>query len=155
MNRRKLVITSAIPILVLLLEVGVNGEVRGDGGCNWKIGPDSYDNGLSAGEQEAIYDHENQIAYIQYPQSCQIDVYQHAFHEGYDQQWNSYQSQESNQGASVNVVNSPGTTVSVNQESNQQQNPLQQLGHVVCGLLNCNQASQPQCYNNCGEGLYP
>ena len=146
MNQRKLVITSAIPILVLLLGVGVGGKTAnawdGGGGCNWKIGPESYDNGLSAGEQEAIYDHENQIAYNPYPQSCQSDVYQHAFHEGYSQQWNSYQQQESTQGSSVNVVNSPGATVSVNQESSQLQNPLQQLVHAACGFINCN--PQPQ-----------
>jgi len=114
----------SIPILVFLLGVGVGDKTANawDGGCNWKIGPDSYDNGLGAGEQEAIYDHENQIAYNPYPQSCQSDVYQHAFHEGYDRQWNSYQSQESTQGASVNVVNSPGAYVSVNQNSEQQQN---------------------------------
>jgi hypothetical protein len=78
MNRRKLVITSTIPILVLLLGVGVGDKTANawDGGCNWKIGPDSYDNGRSAGEQEAIYDHENQIAYNPYPQSCQSEVYQ-------------------------------------------------------------------------------
>jgi hypothetical protein len=141
--KRKLVISSAIPILVLLLlGVGVGDKTAnawdGGGGCNWKIGPDSYDNGLGAGEQEAIYDHENQISYNPYPQSCQSDVYQNAFHQGYDQQWNSYQSQESTQGASVNLVNSPGAYVSVDQNSEQQQNPLQQLAHTVCGFINCN-----------------
>jgi len=142
----------SIPILVFLLGVGVGDKTAnawagyGYGGrccgCNWKIGPDSYDNGLSAGEQEAIYDHENQIAYNPYPQSCQSDIYQNAFHEGYDQQWQSYQSQKSTQGESVNVVNSPGAYVSVNQNSEQQQNPLQQLAHTVCGFINCNQ--QPE-----------
>jgi len=95
-------------------------------------------------QQQAINDHESNITYNPYPESCQSDAYQHAFHEGYSQQWNSFQQQESTQGSSVNVVNSPGATVSVNQESSQLQNPLQQLVHAACGFINCN--PQPQSY---------
>jgi hypothetical protein len=118
---------------------------EGDGGgCPWKYGPGSWDNGFNSGQQQAIYDHESNVAYNPYPESCQSDVYQHGYHEGYSQQWNSYQQQESTQGSSVNVVNSPGATVSVNQESSQLQNPLQQLVHAACGFINCN--PQPQSY---------
>jgi hypothetical protein len=111
------------------------------GGCG-QLGPGSWDNGYNAGIEHASYDHDNNLVYSPYPETCQTDVYNHAFHEGHDKQWNTYQSQTSEQGSSINVINSPGAYVSTNQYSNQQQNPLQQLGHLVCNVVNCSPGYQ-------------
>jgi hypothetical protein len=115
----------------------------------------SFDNGQSyqggigcgaycQGERDAQYDHQNNLVYNPYPQCCHSEFYQHAFHQGYDDRWNSFQSQESSQGTSINVENSPGAYVVSNQYSNQQQNPLQQLAHTVCRFINCNQQQYSQ-----------
>ena len=58
-----------------------------------------------------------------------------------------YQHQTAKQGTSINVVNSPGATVSTDEESNQQL--LQPLQHLVQGLctitgVNCAQAQPYQ-----------
>ncbi len=98
-------------------------------------------NGYQAGVSDAIYDYQNGGVYnpVGSCLPCHSQDYWNDFHQGYDHQWGSYQSQDSTQGTWVNVINSPGAYVSTNQESNQQQNPLQQLAHVACGLLNCQQ----------------
>ena len=61
--------------------------------------------------------------------------------EGYTP--DQYQQQGTSQETHVNVINSPGATVSTTQASNQQQtqNPLQHLVGDLCGLaqVNCNQ----------------
>ncbi len=110
-------------------------------------GPQSYDNGWQAGLQDAIYDHDNSLSYnpVGSCYSCHSELYWSGFHGGYDQQCGSYQFQQSSQGASINVINSPGAYVSTNQYSNQQQNPLQGLGHSVCEFSNCG-GLEPQAY---------
>ena len=116
----------------------------------------SYQGGIGCGaycqgERDAIYDHTQGLVYNPTPACCHSEYYQQAFHQGYDDKWNSFQSQESSQGTSINVKNSPGAYVVSNQYSNQQQNPLQQLAHTVCGFINCNQQhrqpswSSPSC----------
>ena len=61
--------------------------------------------------------------------------------EGYQHQTD----QTVKQGTSINVVNSPGATVSTNQESSQQMAPLQHLVQGLCTItgVNCAQAPQP------------
>lgn len=63
------------------------------------------------------------------------------FGQGYHQT-----DQTSKQGTSINVINSPGATVSTNQESNQQLQPLQHLVQGPCTItaVNCAQAQPYQ-----------
>ena len=56
---------------------------------------------------------------------------------------NNNQQQESTQGSSVNVNNSPAAYVSVNQNQGQTQNQLTQLGHDLCNLINCQSQQDP------------
>jgi hypothetical protein len=110
------------------------------GGCEGCSGGQSHEgSGYYAGIQDAIYDHDNGYVYNPIGQCipCHSDEYWTNFHEGYDHQWNTYQSQESNQGSSINIYGN-NNYVSTSQYSNQQQNPLQQLAHTVCGWVNCN-----------------
>lgn len=91
--------------------------------------------GYCAGQQDAQYDIQNNLQYQPQGQClpCHSDGYWNNFRQGYDSYWN--QHQEQSQGSSININNSPGAYVSVNQY--QQQNPLQQLAHLACGVLNC------------------
>jgi hypothetical protein len=147
----KYVIAAAVPAVLLLLAAS-NHVYAWGGGCGWGgcyhgcgYGCDGiYSNAYYAGEQDAIYDHDNGQSYNPIGQClpCHSDFYWQNFHQGYDHQWQTYQSQESNQGSSINIYGN-NNYVSTNQYSNQQQNPLQQLSHVVCGFVNCNQPDQP------------
>jgi hypothetical protein len=107
------------------------------------------------GERDAVYDHTQGLVYNPTPACCHSEFYQQAFHQGYDDKWNSYQSQESSQGTSINVENSPGAYVVSNQYSSQTQNPLQQLAKTVCGFINCNQQQylQPSLSPQCEQCL--
>lgn len=101
--------------------------------------------GYCAGEADALFDVQHSMPYQ--PEGnclpCHSEDYWQQFKSGYDQQWNSYyQSQESNQGSSINVYGN-NNYISTTQASDQQQNPLQQLAHVACGFLNC-QGPLPQ-----------
>jgi hypothetical protein len=74
-------------------------EGQGQGFHHWGFnnygqGYQPYNNGFLAGIADAQYDHKNNLVYNPYPQCCRSEFYQHAFHEGYDQQWNIYRSQE-------------------------------------------------------------
>lgn len=105
---------------------GQYGQGYGYGGCG----------GYCAGQQDAAYDVQNNLQYQ--PQGsclpCHSDDYWNNFKQGYDSYWN--QHQEQSQGSSINI-NGNNNYVSVNQYA--QQNPLQQLAHLACGVLNCNQ----------------
>jgi hypothetical protein len=139
----------ATPILSLLIIGATSNSVYawdcgwgscGGGGIGQSYGGEGgYSNAFYAGEQDAAYDHDNGYAYNPIGQClpCHSDEYWNNFHEGYDYQWNTYQSQESNQGSSINIYGN-NNYVSTSQYSNQQQNPLQQLAHTVCGFVNCN-----------------
>lgn len=93
-----------------------------------------------AGERDAVYDLQNNLQYQPYGSClpCHSEEYWHNFRQGYDHKWNSYQSQETNQGSSISIYGN-NNYVSTIQASSQQQSPLQQLAHTVCGLINCNQ----------------
>jgi len=68
-------------------------------------GPGVYSNGFYAGQQDAIYDHDNNLVYNPVGSCipCHSEVYWHAFHQGYDAQWNQYQSQAQNTDQRTNV----------------------------------------------------
>ena len=147
----------AAPVVLVLLTAGV-AQIQsvyawdggyGPGGCGWgncgNYGGQPVCGAFCAGEQDAQYDLQNNLQYNPIGQClpCHSDEYWTNFHEGNDHQWNTYQSQESNQGSSINIYGN-NNYVSTNQYSNQQQNPLQQLAHTVCGWINCNQPPHPQ-----------
>lgn len=149
-----------ICVLSTLLTVGMigvgdrNAYAWGDyGGYNQGYG--GYSCGAyCAGEQDASYDHEQGNAYnpVGSCLPCHSQFYWNNFHEGYDKQWQTYQSQDSNQGSSINIYGN-NNYVSTNQYSNQQQNPLQQLAHTVCGFVNCGgfgQGPAPTPYQQSG-----
>jgi len=75
------------------------------------------------GERDAIYDHDQGLVYNPYPQCCHSQIYNDDFRKGYDQQWNTYQSQEQQTTLHSNIYinNSPGAYVSTAQSSNQGQ----------------------------------
>jgi hypothetical protein len=106
-------------------------------GIGQPLGPGSYDNGFYAGQQDAIYDHTNNLVYNPVGQclECHSQVYWSGFHHGYDQQWNTYQSQETTQGTSINIYGN-NNYVSTNQNSGQSQGAglPQLIGHGLCSL---------------------
>ena len=129
-------------ILVAATSVGTTQARGWDGPCGTSIGCGAY----CAGQTDAVYDHENKIGYQPYGSClpCHSQDYWSSFRQGYDQQWNTYQGQSTDQGSSINIYGN-NNYVSTNQYSNQQQNPLQQLARTVCGFINCNQPPpQPQ-----------
>ncbi|HXP48308.1 MAG TPA: hypothetical protein VN922_00045 [Bacteroidia bacterium] len=100
-------------------------------------GPGSYQNGWYAGQQDAIYDHDNNLQYNPAGQClpCHSELYWNGFHEGYDKQWNSYQS--TNQGTSINIYGN-GNYVNTDQNSAQSSGsfPIGQ-GPGLCGSFDC------------------
>jgi hypothetical protein len=69
-------------------------------------GPGAYSNGYRAGIADAVYDHDNNLAYNPVGQClpCHSEVYWDGFHHGYDTQWNSYQVQTQNTVPSIQAV---------------------------------------------------
>lgn len=150
MNPIKILFSVTIGSLVFLLPHSVLAWDGDQGGGYGQYGQDSGYGGCGgycAGQQDAQYDLQNNQQYQPVGQClpCHSDYYWHNFHQGYDSYWTSHQSQS--MGSSINI-NGNNNYVSVNQ--NQQQNPLQQLAHLACGLVNCqnNQGG----YNNGGNG---
>ena len=78
--------------------------------------------GYYAGQQDAIYDHDNNLAHNPVGQClpCHSELYWSNFHAGYGHQWNSYQAQESTQGTSINIYGN-NNYVNTNQYSGQTQ----------------------------------
>jgi hypothetical protein len=101
-------------------EPGFWGTGVGNGGWYHQ---GAYQNGYYAGIQDAIYDHENNSVYTDQPSclSCHSQLYLDGFKHGYDQQWNSYQNQESTQGTSINIYgNNNYVNTTQNNEQSQQ-----------------------------------
>jgi hypothetical protein len=106
-------------------------------------GPGAYSNGYSAGISDAVYDHDNNLAYNPVGQflSCHSQVYWDGFHHGYDEnqpesnQWNSYISQSSTQGTSINIYgnNNYVNTAQNNGQSTNPENPGIGQGQGCCG----------------------
>jgi hypothetical protein len=117
----------------------------GDGGGyhNWGIGggyensfcqqpgPGAYENGQS----DAVYDRTNNLAYNPVGQClpCHSQLYWNGFHEGYDKQWNNYQS--TSQSTNVYLNNSPGAYLNTDQNSGQSSGPSPFQG--LCGSFGC------------------
>lgn len=129
-----------------------------------------------AGQQDAIYDHQQGNSYnpVGVCLPCHSQEYWDNFKQGYDTQWNTYQSQSqsqdqtSSQGASINIYGNNYGTASIGQSTNQgqtaTQNPLQQLARVACGIVNCNPTIGPGPQSQLGgygygqgyeQGQYP
>jgi hypothetical protein len=142
MINQKLMWMPLLIILVAATSVGTTHASGWDGSWGTSIGCGAY----CAGQQDANYDHQNQLQYQPYGQClpCHSQGYWNNFREGYDQQWSSYQGQSADQGSSINVYGN-NNYVSTAQYSNQgqQQNPLQQLTHTICSFVNCD-GPQPQ-----------
>jgi hypothetical protein len=84
--------------LVLLVAFGLSTATTenvlawGDwGGGFLQPGPGAYSNGFYAGQQDAIYDHDNNLVYnpVGTCIPCHSELYWHAFHQGYDAQQES------------------------------------------------------------------
>ncbi len=92
------------------------------------------------GQQDGIYDHEHGLVYNPIGQcsTCSGEDFQNGYCAG----WNSYQSQNSEQGATVNI-NGNNNVVSLNQGSNQQQ----EQGPSPVG---CSDSCQSPCSEPCG-----
>jgi hypothetical protein len=125
------VVVAILAILLIPHNAFVWGWGPGSGGGGWlgtksfyyhQFGPGagSYENGYYAGQQDAIYDHDNNLTYNPIGQclSCHSELYWSGFHHGYDAQWNSYQAQESTQGTSINIYGN-NNYVNTNQYSGQ------------------------------------
>ena len=83
-----------------------------------------------AGIEDAAYDHNNNLVYNPYPACCHSQIYSDDFKRGYDEQWNTYQSQEqqTDQHTNIYINNSPRAYVNTQQSSNQGQDQSQQQG---------------------------
>lgn len=72
--------------------------------------------------------------------SCHSKLYWHAFHQGYDQQWNSYQNQESTQGTSINIYGNNSYVNTAQYSGQNQQGPV---------------FNPPNCWGPCDGGPDP
>jgi hypothetical protein len=126
------------------------GYWNGEGGDYWghgvgyennylqqQPGPGAYSNGYSAGIADAVYDHDNNLAYNPIGQCvlCHSQDYWDNFKQGYDQQWSSYtsqsQEQSSTQGASINIYGNNYASVSIGQSNAQGQSATAGLPQLI------------------------
>jgi hypothetical protein len=120
---------------------GGEGEYWGHGGYENSYfypqpGPGGYSNGYSAGIADAVYDHDNNLAYNPVGQClpCHSQVYWDGFHQGYDTQWNSYQVQTQNTDQRVNnYIQVWGNNNYVNTETGQSSNQGQDQNPPIPG----------------------
>ena len=123
----------------------------GDGGGYWGQGwngggpccgppgyeiPGGYSNGCNAGISDAVYDHDNGLAYNPIGQClpCHYQVYWDGFRHGYDTQWNSYQVQTQNTDQRVNnYIQVWGNNNYVNTETGQSSNQGQDQNPPIPG----------------------
>lgn len=117
-------------------------------GCGYGCGNGGggyYNVGYQEGTQDAIYDHQNNLAYSDQPSciSCHSQVYLDGFKHAYDQQWNSYQVQNTEQKTVVNI-NGNNNYVNIGQKTNQEQ---EQHGPSSEGGSCCNEGP-----SGCGFG---
>jgi len=128
---------------------GGNGDSDRNGeniGIGEPPGPQSYDNGWSAGLQDAVYDHDNSLQYnpVGSCLPCHSGLFWQGFKAGYDKQWNTYTTtnteQTTSQGSSINIYGN-NNYVSTNQYSSQG-NILKSIGQGLCNLAGgCNAGS--------------
>jgi len=126
------------------------------GGFDNGQGYQPYNNGYQAGIADAQYDHQNNLVYNPYPACCHSQIYSDDFKRGYDEQWNTYQSQEqqTDQHTNIYINNSPGAYVSTAQNSNQGQDQSQEQGQGPSWTSpQCEQCLGSDNTNgNCGNG---
>ena len=120
--KRLFLLATTIPLILLLIPHNAFA---------WDLGSflnptGSENNGYWAGQQDAIYDHNNNYQYNPHPMCCHSQLYDD-FKNGYDQQWNTYQSQEINQHTNV-YVNGNNNYINTAQSSNQGQSQSQEQG---------------------------
>jgi hypothetical protein len=103
------------------------------------------------GEQDAQYDHTQGLVYNPYPQCCHSQIYNDDFRKGYDQQWNTYQSQEqqTDQRSNIYINNSPGAYVNTAQSSNQGQGPSWTSSSPQCQQCLNTDNVNGDCSNGC------
>jgi hypothetical protein len=143
-----------LPLALLLLphsalawgpEWGGGGYGYGDQG----YGGVGYCGAYCAGQADGQYDQQNNLPWNPVGQClpCHSPDYWQNFRQGYDSVYQQ-QEQQSTQGAAINIYGNNYGTASIGQSNTQGQsmNPLQQLGHVVCGLVNCNSNQPTQAY---------
>ena len=113
------------------------GQFGGMGGGGYR-----YESGYQAGISDAIYDHDNNVAYNPIGQclSCHSELYWSGFHHGYDAQWNSYQNQESTQGKSINIYGNNNYVNTAQYSGQNQQGP---------------DFNPPNCWGPCDGGPDP
>jgi hypothetical protein len=167
---KKTRLTFAVAPVVLVLLMASVAQIQSvyawdgcGGGYFYPQQPGPYSNGYSAGIADAVYDHDNNLAYNPVGQclSCHSQVYWDGFHKGYDQQWSSYtvnttQEQSSTQGASINIYGNNYGDVSVGQSNTQGQTAglghiISNIGQGLCHLISCGVGQQQVGYG----GQYP
>ncbi|MGC2570186.1 MAG: hypothetical protein WA364_01650 [Candidatus Nitrosopolaris sp.] len=84
-------ITTGFPILLLGLTIANINQAFAWG---WN-GGGPYESAYNAGTADAVYDHQNGLAYnpVGSCLPCHSPQYWNNFHQGYDAQWNTYQEQ--------------------------------------------------------------
>jgi hypothetical protein len=142
-------------VLVLLTAVSV-AQIQsvyawdGGGGGYFYPQPGPYSNGYSAGIADAAYDHDNNLQYNPVGQClpCHSSLYWNGFRQGYDNQWNTYtsqdQQQKSTQGATINIYGNNYGTASIGQSNTQGQSALSGLPHLI-GQGLCNLGITQSC----------
>jgi hypothetical protein len=93
-----------------------------NGGCvgySCSGGGGVYENGYNAGISDAVYDHENGLAYnpVGNCLPCHSQEYWDNFSQGYEHQWNTYQSTHQTVNNYV-TVNGNGNDVNINNRQN-------------------------------------
>ena len=159
---------TVIPLILLLIPHNAfawdfGPWFGGQGFHHWGFNNNGYQAGCGAycqGQQDAQYDHENNLVYNPTPQCCHSELYNDDFKRGYDQQWNTYQSQEqqTDQHANIYINNSPGAYVNTAQSSNQGQD--QSSGQGPSWTPQCQECLDSNkvngdCSNGCAWGQGP
>jgi hypothetical protein len=152
--------------LVLLTAVSVaqkQSVYAWDGGGGYFY-PQPYSNGYSAGIADAAYDHDNNLQYNPVGQClpCHSSLYWNGFRQGYDNQWNTYtsqdQQQKSTQGATINIYGNNYGTASIGQSNTQGQSALSGLPHLIgqglCHLGLSSNCAYAQGYGQSEGGGY-
>jgi hypothetical protein len=139
-------ILAALPLLTTLTIT--NQALAWGGDCYWGhwnqggsccgdpgIGSDGYNAGIA----DAVCDHENNLVYnpIGNCLPCHSQDYWNNFRQGYEHQWNTYQSTHQTVNNYV-TVNGNGNDVNINNRQNSDQSSLneQQPSEGCCGWNN-------------------
>jgi hypothetical protein len=104
--------------------------------CDGGIGSDGYNDGIA----DAVYDHQNNLLYnpIGKCSPCHSQDYWNNFRQGYEHQWNTYQSTHQTVNNYV-TVNGDGNDVNINNRQNSDQSVLneqQPQSEGCCGWNN-------------------